>query len=180
MEKFLFLDYDGVLHPSEVFRNPLTGRIFLDREFTQDGHEMFEHADLLARLLDQSGVDVKIVLSTSWVRVLKSFQKAKLRLPKSLQKRVISATYHSAMSGELGARDLYSDPFTFTSMTRCQQIMLHCAKKKIAEGDWVAIDDDDTRWYPDLRKNLVHTDEVLGLGKPETQMELLQKLRGGA
>jgi hypothetical protein len=174
----LFLDYDGVLHPSEVFRNPKTGLIFLDREFTRGGHSMFEHGDLLGKLLDESCVDVNIVLSTSWVRVLKNFSKAKRYLPDSLQKRVIGATWHSSMSGELGSRDMYSETFTFTSMTRCQQIVQHCERNLIADSDWVSIDDDDTRWSQHLRDNLVHTDKTMGLGKRSTQQELISKLRG--
>lgn len=175
----LLLDYDGVLHPSEVYRNPRTGRLFLDEALVRENHSLFEHALLLEHLLDESGVDVKIVLSTSWVRVLRNFSRTKRYLPDGLQQRVIGATWHTRMSKTMGAMD--SDPMAlpFTSMTRCQQIVDHCERNQIADTEWVAIDDDDAGWAEHLLDNLVHTDEVLGLGKPETQQELLRKLRGG-
>lgn len=184
----LMLDYDGVLHPSDVNRDPKTGRIYLGAGLEDDGsHTLFEHAELLVRLLDEieaSGeTQVRIVLSTSWVRVI-SFSKAKRRLPESLQRRVIGATYHTAMENDFQSRDLYSSSYTnnsvFLSMTRCQQIARYCERHKLRESEWIAIDDDDHRWLPEYRDNLVHTDEVLGLGKIETQQELLQKFRGNA
>lgn len=59
----LYLDFDGVLHPSEVFhqggRGPTLAESFA-------GHKLFEHAVTLAKLL-ASYPSVRLVLSTSWV-----------------------------------------------------------------------------------------------------------------
>lgn len=48
--QLLYLDFDGVLHPSAVYRSP-GGAIFLEQYYVDDGHRLFEHADLLAELL---------------------------------------------------------------------------------------------------------------------------------
>ena len=59
----LFLDFDGVLHPEDVHRragnSPYIG--------SPSGHVLFEHAPLLAAVL-RPCPDIRIVLSTSWVR----------------------------------------------------------------------------------------------------------------
>jgi hypothetical protein len=175
--KFLFLDYDGVLHPSEVYRNPSSGRLFMDRALAKY-HTLFEHAPLLERLIDESEVDVKIVLSTSWVRVLRNFNRTKRYLPKGLQERVVGATWHTCMSNNsLGTMDSDSTTSIFTSMTRCQQIISHCERNQIASAEWVAIDDEAQGWDERFRDNLVQTDDVSGLGNLDTQQELLRKLR---
>lgn len=66
----LYLDFDGVLHPDEVYR--IRGRIVL----RFDGMNMFEWAPLLAEHLEPYP-DVQIILSTSRVRVL-SFTKGRV------------------------------------------------------------------------------------------------------
>lgn len=168
--KYLFLDFDGVLHPDEVYRNPKTGLVYLDQQLVDVGHQLFEHAELLAALLDRSGVDVSIVLSTSWVKVLRRFNVVKRRLPERLQSRVVGATWHSSMSR--GGNGI------FESMTRCQQILSYCTRHDIYSHEWIAIDDDDVGWRSDCRGNLVHTDKTFGLGKIESQQELMEKLIG--
>jgi hypothetical protein len=176
--KILFLDFDGVLHPGEIFRNPKTGRIYLAEGVYDDGtHHLFEHADLLVELIEKSNVEVKIILSTSWVHVLRSFKKAKGRLPQELQKLVTGATWHSAMDGQIGARDIYAGPVGFKWLTRYQQILQYVARHNIPDSDWLAIDDDNYNWGEKHRGNLVHTDDTEGLGKFETQQELLTKLK---
>jgi hypothetical protein len=177
--KTLMLDFDGVLHPSEIYRDPKTGRIYLAEGVYDDGtHQLFEHAELLVDLIEKSGVEVQIILSTSWVRVLRSYLKTKRKLPQGLQKLVTGATWHSAMEGEIGARDIYAGPVGFKYLTRYQQILQYVARHKIPDSDWIAIDDDDHRWGEKHRGNLVHTDETEGLGKLETQLELVIKLKG--
>ena len=165
--KILFLDFDGVLHPEGVYRQPISGRIFLEKKYADEGHKLFEHANLLVELIEKSNVDVQIVLSTSWVSVLRSFKKVKQKLPAKLQEKVTSATWHSAMDNQI-----------FGRLTRYQQIMRFVERNNVSDSDWVAIDDNNYKWNEKHQNNLLHTNEVLGLGKSETQQELVLKLKG--
>lgn len=63
---------------------------------------MFEHAPLLVALLAPYP-DMRIVLSTSWVRVLGSMRKVARRLPPVLRARVVGATVHGDMEPDLFA-----------------------------------------------------------------------------
>jgi len=63
----LFLDFDGVLHPDEVY-------LVHGRPVLRDDGSLFMWAPLLAEALTPFP-DVQIVLSTSWVREL-SFKRA--------------------------------------------------------------------------------------------------------
>jgi hypothetical protein len=160
----LFLDFDGVLHPDAVYREK--GRIVLRRtEVT-----LFEWAPMLAFALE-SHPEVRIVLSTSWVRVL-SYDRARARLPSSLQTRVIGATYHSQMRrwGEEAHR--WSDPFL--TMTRYQQILGYVMRHQVKS--WLAVDDDTESWNPAHTENLVATDSEQGISAPDTHAELVLKL----
>jgi hypothetical protein len=71
--RVLYLDFDGVLHPEDVWRRPGWGPYVA----SPPGHQLFEHADLLVELLAPYP-DLRIVLSTSWVRVLNSVTKVAL------------------------------------------------------------------------------------------------------
>lgn len=155
----LFLDFDGVLHPNEVYLT--RGRQI---ELRAEGHRLFEHADLLGQLLDPHP-QVKIVLSTSWVFGLRSFDSVRERLPEVLQNRVVGATWHSRMNR-----------YQWLAMTRYEQIMSHLDRRP--QLDWIAIDDNDEGWPADMRHHLVKTDEWLGLSDPATQRELAVKLSG--
>lgn len=151
----LYLDYDGVLHPDEAYR--VRGRIVLCCE----GMSLFEFAPLLAQHLEPYP-DLRIILSTSWVRVL-SFNEARAWLPDALASRVIGATWHSAMN-----------QFWWHSLSRYQQVSLHAKRHRIAR--WLAIDDDTQGWPDDSREQLVHTDPMLGIATPDTRAMLLRKL----
>jgi hypothetical protein len=80
----LYLDFDGVLHPDEIYR--IRGRIVL----RCDGMNLFEWAPLLVDHLEPYP-DPRIILSTSWIRTL-SLNEARAWLPVSLGSRVIGAT----------------------------------------------------------------------------------------
>jgi hypothetical protein len=151
----LYLDFDGVLHPDEVYR--IRGKIVLKC----DGMSLFEWAPLLAEQLEPYP-DLKIVLSTSWVRVL-SFNEARDWLPEALQRRVIGATWHREMGQNW-----------WQSLSRYQQISLHARRHKIAR--WLAIDDDVTDWPDECRAPLVATDSLLGVAAPDTRTLLARKL----
>jgi len=154
----LFLDFDGVLHPNEVY-------MFRERGIVLDAgpeHALFEHAELLASLLAPFP-DISIVLSTSWCASLRRFDEVKRKLPLPLQRQVVGATWHSS-----------KDRYRWAGMTRFEQIYEYVMRHQL--NSWVAIDDDDERWPEDKREHLVHTDQWLGLSKLETQLELHNKL----
>ena len=127
--KTLFLDYDGVLHPGEVYLVRGKGVVLRN-----EGHTLFEYADALADALE-AHKDVQIVLSTSWVAML-DFKRAKKRLPTRLQDRIKGATWHSSF-----------DRGYWQQLTRFQQIYQYANRHNLS--DWLALDDDDEGW-PDV------------------------------
>ncbi len=155
----LFLDFDGVLHPDAVF---------LSRKGPQlrgDG-TLFMWTELLESEL-KSFPDVKIVLSSSWVRHL-GFSRSLKRLPAGLRSRVVGATWHSSMG-----RDL-ADKVWWDQSTRYSQIVRYVARATVSH--WIAIDDDDAGWAPADRDKLVHTSSVEGLSDSVALAELRLKL----
>lgn len=160
----LFLDFDGVLHPDEVYLQ--RGKPVL----RCDGYSLFEHADRLAEILEPYP-HVRIVLSTSWVSVFRDFDKAKGFLPQALQERVIGATWHS--KGAFGGHYTWG---AWSQTTRYEQIMTYVLRHRLA--NWIAIDNDDHGWPDDKRHHLVHTDDWGGLGDVSAQADLIGKLNG--
>ena len=154
----LFLDFDGVLHPHEVYMYQGQGIVLK----AGPEHRLFEHAELLASLLEPFP-EVHLVLSTSWCSTLRRFDAVKSYLPEALQRRVMGATWHSAKAR-----------YYWGSLTRYEQINEYVNRHQV--GNWLAIDDDDDSWPENQRDVLVHTDEWQGLGVPETQQELQEKL----
>jgi hypothetical protein len=156
-ELVLYLDYDGVLHHENVLRHPRRG-IYLGAppEFT-----LFQHAALLEALL-QPYPAVRIVLSTSWVRVL-GYSRTRKRLPSGLRERVIGATYHSRMNEQ-----------RFTQLPRGVQVLEDVARRE--PRDWLALDDDGSGWPSNQRHRLVLCDEKLGMSPAATAAKLKQSL----
>lgn len=119
----IFLDFDGVLHPDAVYRprnKPLQLRA---------AGELFMHASILEDALSPYP-QAKVVLSTSWVKVL-GYDRTVKKMPLKLAERVIGATWHDRMN-EMGR-----DPFDW--MTRYQQIEAHVMRNAVEK--WIAIDD---------------------------------------
>ena len=171
--KILFLDFDGVLHPSEVYRNP-DGRIFLDPEFEDDGHFLFEHCNYLIKILEEVETvrPVEIILSTSWVEQLGGLEPAKAWLPPELQRRVVGAVWN-------GLIDVDDNLYTCLSKNRLIQIKRYCKSRDLKLDEWVAVDDSLDGWavhvgYPN---NLVLTNQYFGLGIKLVQDELIRKLK---
>ena len=81
--KYLFLDFDGVLHPD---RYSLTN---YDPDRVFKNNEMFSQAPLLAGLLTE--YSCQIIISSSW-RFTHSLEEMKEKLPKSIAKNVIGTT----------------------------------------------------------------------------------------
>lgn len=154
----LYLDFDGVLHPEDVWRRPGYGPYVA----TPPGHVVFEHAGLLAHCLEPYPA-VRIVLSTSWVRVFRSVGKVARRLPLDLRERVIGATFHSRM-----------DPALFQALPRGVQVWGDVCRRR--PEMWLALDDDDSGWPTVCRDRLVRTDPVLGISSPKVLVDLQARL----
>jgi hypothetical protein len=152
----LFLDFDGVLHPDEAYMS--NGSVVL----RCDGHNLFEHAELLADLLEPYP-HVEIVLSTSWVHQL-GFEFAKARLPDRLQAKVIDATFDPDREEKI----------FWQRFPRHGQIDSYVERYNLTE--WLAIDDDDKEWPDEKRYYLIHTDDWGGIGDIAAQNELITKI----
>lgn len=153
--RILYLDFDGVLHPADVWFVPEQG--FRLGAGYDGRHALFEHANLLAALLRPYD-DVRIVLSTSWVPAI-GLAAATARLPKELASRVVGATFSPLLHGP-----------QFGSMARGYQILDHTRRNGVP--DWVALDDDARGWPGGGRKRLIKTDTVRGLNDPAPQTKL--------
>lgn len=158
-ELVLYLDYDGVLHNENVYWHPKRGAYPGPPGFT-----LFEHAPLLHELLTPYP-EVGIVLSTSWVRLYGCTKTAK-RLPQGLRARVLGATFHSQM-----------DEAAFAARPRGQQVLDDVARRR--PRGWLALDDTDEGWPPEVRDRVLLTDERLGIaaaGMPERIAAALDRL----
>ncbi|BAL23496.1 HAD domain-containing protein [Azoarcus sp. KH32C] len=150
----LYLDYDGVLHPDEVYR--VGNQVVL----RMDGFALFEWSSIIESLIAPYP-ELQIVLSTSWVPVF-GFDNALVRLPDALQRRVVGATWH------------LHDPGRWRYLTRFEQILGDVQQHR--HHRWLAVDDDGIGWPDEARANLVLTDSLLGLGVVSAQQELAEKL----
>ena len=157
-ELVLYLDFDGVLHHEDVRWHPRRG-IYLN---APPEYRLFQHAPLLEALL-QPHPNVRIVLSSSWVRAL-SYSRAVKRLPPGLQARVIGATYHSSMH-----------EMAFAMLPRGAQVLDDVDRRQPA--DWLALDDDASGWPKEHGHRVVLTDERLGLSAPGLADTLAVKFR---
>lgn len=145
-EFVLYLDYDGVLHHENVLWHPRRGAYAGPPGFT-----LFEHATLLDELL-AAHPEVGIVLSTSWTRIYGCYGAAK-RLPPGLRDRVLGATFHSQMNEQ-----------AFVARPRGRQVLDDVARRR--PRSWLALDDTDEGWPPEVRDRVVITDERLGIAAP--------------
>lgn len=157
----LFLDFDGVLHPDEVYRIRGKG-LFL----RAPGMHLFQYVEHLSSILAKYP-EVHIVLSTSWVKEF-GFDKAKSYLPQDIQDKIIGGTYHrrEAMFGGW-ARD-------WPLYTRYQQIQQWLDRKNVTS--WVALDNDCEGWPVNKYEHLVPSDDWKGLSQLECQKMLDSKL----
>lgn len=146
----LYLDYNGVLHDSQVMRNRKRGLYLAKPEKI-----FFEWMPILDELLAPYE-DLKIVLSTSWVRAV-DFNTAKYELSAGLRDRVIGSTFHHPGL-------LQSD---FDTMSRGQQIMEDVKRRQPTA--WFALDDDTFGWPAAQRDRLIATDGAVGVSDPAVQ-----------
>ena len=157
----LYLDFDGVLHPDAVFWSRKRGP-YLDRPMLRFGHKLFEHCALLEELLEPYP-SVRIVLSTSWVKVY-DYSGARKRLSAGLKARCIGATWHSAM-----------DATAFERLERGEQVM--CDVRRRRPSAWIALGDKRLGWEQADSACVVFTVEVQGISAPEVHDQLRVTLR---
>lgn len=163
MNPILYLDFDGVLHPQDVFVTFTGQRVFLSKELVDAGHRLFEHCNLLEEALKPYPT-VEIVLSTTWAKVF-TFQRAAQFLPLSLACRVIAGTFdHSTMRLE-----------AFDAMPRGFQVLADARRR--GASNWIALDDDVREWPDGYRDRLVPTHPVQGIADPRVFALLRQRLQ---
>lgn len=153
----LYLDFDGVLHHEDCRWNKHGPYINGPVEY-----KVFQHVGLLEQLLEPYP-QVKIVLSTSWVRTYGCIGAAKRMKSESLQKRVIGATFHSKM-----------DEAEFVAAPRGMQVWGDVYVRK--PSDWLALDDDYLHWPKWTLDKYVRTHVHDGISDPQVRQELKTKL----
>jgi hypothetical protein len=152
-----YLDFDGVLHDDDVVWSRKQGI-----HMRTPGRLLFEWSPVLDGLL-RPHPEVRIVLSTSWVRV-KSFDFSKKQLSLELQSRVIGATFHRGQMSK----------FEFDNQPRGAQIFSDVRRRRPVA--WFAIDNDDEAWPAHLRQHLIKTDDRLGLSDLKVQAAIRERL----
>lgn len=151
----LYLDFDGVLHPGDVYLQDGEPRLMVPGM-------LFMWAPILETAL-LACPEVEIVLSTSWAQKF-GLQKARAALTLTLRRRVVHATWTTEESAR------------YEQSTRYEQIARHAAKAKLSDTDWFAIDNDDFGWPHDKREQLIRCHSDLGLSEPRVLRELYEKL----
>lgn len=152
-----YLDFDGVLHRESILIR--RGRRFFVA--MPDCH-LFEWEGILREILEPHP-DVKIVLSTSWVRA-RSFTYAKQCLHPAIQARVIGSTFHRR----------WMDSEEFSTLPRGIQILGDVLRRNPL--DWFAIDQDEFGWPVWCRDKLVLTQGALGLSEIAVQSSIRSHL----
>lgn len=159
-EPTLYLDFDGVLHPADVRvtqAEPRRPRVY---NGGPTDHPLLEHVHLLERILAPFG-DVKIILSTSWVRVL-GYEYTVQMLPLALRERVVGTIWR----GEL----LQHPP-----RTRYDAIQTDADKR--GRVRWLALDDDLDGWpCEEFCRVIAPSNSWYGLGQPGKAEELAEAL----
>jgi HAD domain in Swiss Army Knife RNA repair proteins len=154
----MYLDFDGTLHPSEVWyeygmREP---------RLRTPGHKLFEGVPVLEDAIVRYP-DLRIVLSTTWVQTF-GFAQARARLSESLQLRVIGATYNPDSP----------NAWRFSRMRRYDTISQDVAQRK--PDRWLAVDDDALGWPQNEYDALALVPATLGLACATAQAVLRARL----
>lgn len=158
MKKILFLDYDGVLHPGNIWFVNGEFQLIQDEYDQDESLSLFCWAPILEKILcevDPEG-QIDIVLSTSWSHRT-GWRDASKRLPHELQKRV------------LGGTTGYQQP-------RGRQIEMYVEDMRLDNSHWIALDDDDYFWPERILHKLVRTDKELGISEASVQQQLRVRL----
>jgi hypothetical protein len=161
----LFLDFDGVLHPDSVFLDSNRCPIL------KGNGVLFMWADLLSQSL-VNYPDMRIVLSTSWVRWLE-YIPVRGYLPLSLRDRVIGSTWHHVRNMPNYNRGL---PYSYWSTaSRYQQIKRWVDFYRVQ--NWLAIDDRGEHWGEEDLDKLILTSSDTGLSVPHVLLRLQNRLK---
>ena len=157
----LYRDFDGVLHPDEVYSPKSKGSPRTELRTT--GHHLFENTSILeAALTDYP--KLSIILSSSWCHHY-GLEYAKKHLSPSLQVRVIGTTFDPA----------YPHFWRMSHWTRYNQIVSDVARRHPTK--WLAIDDDALGWPNAEPHRLVLTTSPQGLASTTAQSKLFRGLR---
>lgn len=157
----IYLDYDGVLHPTGIRRHYQTGVVSCE-----DGGALFRWMPILEDLLD--GYDTHIVLSTSWVTAF-GFEAALSQLSERLASRVIGATWEEG-------RGLVSKSL-FVRQFRHEQIVADATHRGLSDRQWLAIDDETETLLFHLRPQFAQCSPLQGISDPEVQACIAQWLQ---
>lgn len=157
MMKICYLDYDAVLHDGNVLRNRVKGMYI-----KTPGRSFFEWMPILEDLLAPYP-DLKIVLSTTWVREL-GFKEAQFELSASLRARVIGSTFLHPKIVKAA----------FDTMPRGMQIWGDVERRN--PSHWFALDDDAFGWPVWCKENLIQTSSQAGLSDQAVQERVRQRL----
>lgn len=154
MTKYLFLDFDGVLHP---FSFSHVGAP-MELHWPDQSISLFCWAPILERLLSEVDSEgrVKIILSTTWQQRV-GWRAAAKHLPLALQKRVVGGVYKYGLS-------------------RGAEIAMHAMDSKISDQNWLAVDDDGWMWPEEHLSRFIKADPATGLSSERLQQDLREKL----
>lgn len=152
----LYLDFDGVLHPADVRvtrDEPLCPKVYVRDQPTEE--PLFRYMPLLELLLTPHP-ELRIVLSTSWVRKF-GYKFSINQLSPNLRTRVIGAA-------------------TFPAPTRFDAIDIDAEERGLTS--WIALDD-DVRGWPDARRHQIvaPSSPMLGLAQVGVAAELAARLQ---
>jgi len=153
----LYLDFDGVLHHSNVFWSP-------DADFhlrAPERYRLFQHVELLEALL-RPYPSVEVVLSTSWAQSPHgNLARATSMLSPALRLRVIGQTE-------------YPEATTSRPLSRGQEILADVERRQPKR--WLAVDDVE-EGFERHREHLVHCHQYEGLVGEGVAEDLSKKLK---
>lgn len=151
----LYLNFDGVLHPDQVFYE--NGCI---PSLLTPGHNALEYAEFLANALE--GYDeIAIVLNTWWTFYL-GLDACKDLLPATLAARVSGSTIQHI--------DTYE-----STPTRREETEFHIARQR--SRPWMILDHNHARYRRDFHQNLLLLDPSEGLGSRAARRSIERRLR---
>lgn len=151
---YLYLNFDGVLHPDRVAYSEGCIPSLLAAE-----HSVLEHASLLSEILEPH-YDLHLVLNTWWTFYL-GLDACVEMLPSSLSRRVVGAT--------LGYATSYDG-----IPSRANEMERHRARQ--GRQRFIILDHNNARYRPDLLSHLLLLDPDDGLAALAARRSLARRL----